>query len=477
MRPSYLPVVLVVLGLPAAAVAQSAPASAPASQPLDARITGQITPGSGLTADEAARRAKATSFDVVAEKEQVAAAQAAVDQAKTGYIPRVSATARYTRLSEIDSASLGNLVVAAEPGPVTSTTPLQAFPLSFEQLNNSYELSASLTIPVSDYFLRVPQSVGAARDAKRATELNAGATTRDVDIDARVAYYDWVRARLSVTVAEQSLEQARAQLGDVKKAFEVGSASKADVLRVESSVAQAELRVVRATNAAELTETRLRTIMHDTTGAPLAIGEDVLSDLPEGLAPYEELVARALGQREELRAIEANERSLEGQAKVTRAAYVPRIDLFANASYANPNSRVFPQEDKWSSTWNAGAQATWTISDVFGASASIRQTQARAAALRAQRAAAADGVRLEVLSAWQGVKEARASVSTTAKTLVTAEEAYRVRRALFQNGRATSLELTDAELDLTRARLDAINARVDLRVATARLERAVAGAR
>jgi outer membrane protein TolC len=105
----------------------------------------------------------------------------------------------------------------------------------------------------------------------------------------------------------------------------------------------------------------------------------------------------------------------------------------------------------------------------------VRQTRARAASLRAQRAAASDGVRLEVLSAWQGVKEARASVATTAKTLVTAEEAYRVRRALFQNGRATSLELTDAELDLTNARLEAVNARVDLRVATARLERAVAG--
>ena len=67
----------------------------------------------------------------------------------------------------------------------------------------------------------------------------------------------------------------------------------------------------------------------------------------------------------------------------------------------------------------------------------------------------------------------RQAIDTTTRALVTAEEAYRVRRALFQNGRATNLELTDAELDLPRARLDAIDARIALRVAKANLARAV----
>ena len=44
-----------------------------------------------------------------------------------------------------------------------------------------------------------------------------------------------------------------------------------------------------------------------------------------------------------------------------------------------------------------------------------------------------------------------------------------MRRVLFQNGRATSVELTDAETELTRARLDLVSAQIDLRVANARL--------
>jgi outer membrane protein TolC len=48
-----------------------------------------------------------------------------------------------------------------------------------------------------------------------------------------------------------------------------------------------------------------------------------------------------------------------------------------------------------------------------------------------------------------------------------------VRRALFQNGRATSVELTDAEIDLTRARLAVIGAHVEARLAELELTHAL----
>ena len=71
------------------------------------------------------------------------------------------------------------------------------------------------------------------------------------------------------------------------------------------------------------------------------------------------------------------------------------------------------------------------------------------------------------------MREAEVAIESTARGLAAAEESYRVRRSLFQNGRATSVELTDAETDLTRARLEAINARVDLRIAHVRIEHAL----
>ena len=49
-------------------------------------------------------------------------------------------------------------------------------------------------------------------------------------------------------------------------------------------------------------------------------------------------------------------------------------------------------------------------------------------------------------------------MQTTKRALDAAEEGYRVRRELFRNGRATSVELTDSEVQLIRARLEAVDA-------------------
>src|SRR5215813_10952486 len=78
----------------------------------------QITPGQGLTSDETARRAVATSPDIAGGRADVEASRAAVSSAKTGYIPKVQGTARYTRLSDVGPQVLGNFVVAGAGTPV-----------------------------------------------------------------------------------------------------------------------------------------------------------------------------------------------------------------------------------------------------------------------------------------------------------------------------------------------------------------------
>ncbi len=84
-----------------------------------------------------------------------------------------------------------------------------------------------------------------------------------------------------------------------------------------------------------------------------------------------------------------------------------------------------------------------------------------------------DTLRTELTDALQALKDADAAIPTTTRGLEAAEESYRVRTLLFQNSRATNVELTDAETDVLRARLDAVHARIDQRIARVRLEYAM----
>lgn len=426
----------------------------------------------GLTANDVARRSTGTSFEVMARRAELAAASAEADRALSGYVPRVTLTARYTRLSEVEGGAAGSIVAAPgiAEGPIPPGTPLVSVPLSFPTLQNQYLLQASLTVPVSDYFLRVAPQNAAASRAEAAASHSVESAERRAAADARTAYYGWVRARLGVVVTEQALEQAKGHLADAQQALAVGTASPADVLRLESQVARSELLLESARNLDRLTERQLRIAMHDRGTTPYVIGEDIRVDLPTpSIADADELAARALERRPDAKELRVTADALRKQASVARAGLFPRLDLFANATYANPNSRSFPQEDEFTGSWDAGAQLTWTISDIPSSYSAGRAESARAAALDARRNALADGIRLEIFSAIQDVREADLAIATTLRGLASAEESYRVRRLLFENGKATSTELLDAEADVTRARLEALGARIDARVARVRL--------
>jgi outer membrane protein TolC len=185
------------------------------------------------------------------------------------------------------------------------------------------------------------------------------------------------------------------------------------------------------------------------------------------------LWTEAGASRLEIKTLEQTSDALREQAKVARAGNYPRLDAFGDVLYSNPNQRVFPQQDVFRPTWDVGVQLIYSPNDVALSGASSRNLTARASSVIAQKQALEDGIRVEVTQARNALREAQAAVESTAQGLVAAEESYRVRRSLFRNGRATGVELTDAETDLTRSRLEAINARVDVRIAAVRLEHAV----
>jgi outer membrane protein TolC len=56
---------------------------------------------------------------------------------------------------------------------------------------------------------------------------------------------------------------------------------------------------------------------------------------------------------------------------------------------------------------------------------------------------------------------------------VAAEESYRAKRELFQVGKGTVIDLSDAEGEMTRARLAVVNAAIDARTARVRLNHAL----
>jgi outer membrane protein TolC len=431
------------------AAALAAAASGAEMDDTSARLTQLVGRPGGLRAEDVAARATAASPDLRRRREEIAEARAQVDRARIALFPRLSITGSYTRLSSIGAQSTG--------------------PLQVPELQDRTSWEQTLTVPLLDYAMRLPQSYKAAKLQEGSAALNERATRLAAAANARVAYYEWARARLQRVVSEQAVEQARQHRKSVSDLFEVGNASRADVMRIEALVASNELLLAKSWKLEAVLEEQLRTLMHDDSRAPYEIGEDLRPAYPAGA---EAGLEQAYATRLDLRALGQSAESARAREQVELSAALPRLDAVGTLTTANPNSRYFPSRDQFDTTWAAGVQFSWSPNSLFDGRAAARAAGAKAAQAEAQRDSLKDSIRGEVEEAYQSLRAAESALASTGRGLEAAEESHRVRRELFLEGRATSVELTDAETELTQARLDAVAARIDHREARVRLDHA-----
>lgn len=428
-----------------------------------------------LTAASSGDRAVRASYEVAAARSAKVAAEARVDQASDAYLPRLTLSARYTRLSDLTPPPLFPFSIAATDAPAGTVAPptVSTGPVSVAPILDNYALDATLTVPVSDYVLRLARGLEAARSGRDAAEWEVIAADSRARLSGRLAFYEWLRAGAAVEVAKKTVAEQRAHLADVTSQLAQGNASRADLLRVESALSGADATLAETAAQRATAERRLRTLLHLDDSQPVTTNEGVEATLTPITRSEDEWLAEAYRTRAELRAISASESASRAQARLARATYLPTLGAFASATYANPHPRYFPPEDQWHGTWALGASVTWVLTDVPGAHASATEAEARGDAIAAQRSALQDALTVDVVQSFQSVVAADAKVVATDKQLTSASEAYRITRSLSANARATTSNLLDAETDLARARLAWVNARIDARVARARLDHAV----
>jgi outer membrane protein len=446
---------------PPGATGPDAPVSSVTTS-LEAKLASMQT-GNGLTSDQAAQRAVASSVDVAGKRSSIAVSDAQVDAAQAQFIPKLDLTARYTRLNKFH-----------QPNILFGTTSISGDSIS-PVIPNNYTLQATLSIPLSDYVLRLSNSMASANHGKTAAQFDEQATRLAVARDARVDYYQWIRAQGASYVAAQALEAARGHATDAKNAYDAGLVSRADLLRALSQVKSAELTVAHYTNMTAVATEELRVAMGDQSSANYDIGENILTELPPLQVPptVEAGYGEALEHRLEVKQLGESEASLREQAKAARAGNYPRLDAQGNFIYANPNQRYFPPATVWHDTWDASIILSWTPTNIPGAQANAHIAEARADEVSSKRAALKNGLRLEVNQAMNALTEATVSLSSAREGLVAAEENYRVRRELYRAGKATVVDVTDAETDLTRSRLEVVNSHVDERIARVALTHAL----
>jgi outer membrane protein TolC len=381
---------------------------------------------------------------------------------RDAYYPIVSLQGGYARTNHVEEFS----VIAPGPSRV----------VVYPDIPDNYRTRLDLQWPIYTGG-RTDALVRASTAERTAAGKDLEAARADLRLEITRAFYAVTTARDTEDVLRRSLEAADAHLRDVRSRLASGLIPPNDVSSAEAQVSHQRVLAVEAANLRGVAEADLQKLIGAPPG-PMILdttprGDSPLSSQTQGPAAVANLVARAIAARPERQALEQRAASAELHASATSSTKWPQVGVGSGFDYANPNPRNFPRASVWATSWDASINVSWTLWDGGRRGADTGEARANAAALRTRVEDFDRQVTFEVRARALELESSRQSVTAADDEVRAATEAERVVGERYRAGVATATDVLDAQVARLQAELDRTRAVANVRLAEARLERAV----
>jgi outer membrane protein TolC len=411
-----------------------------------------------ITLEQAVRGAAEKYPAVRASLEEVAAAAASINLARTSYLPRADL------LGQVNRATHNNVFGQVLPQPLPVIPAMSGPVLHTNSLGNVWgtALGAMVSWEPFDFGLR-KATVEASRSTRERAEAQVAVTRLQVSTAAADAF-------LTMLAAEQTLGAARAAVERARVLDEVVSALAknelrpgAEASRAHAELTQAEIQVAQARQAVEVSRAALAQVL----GLPPAQVSVVAGRLLEAPAP-----AGALGEQAPAAhplAVAQNKAVEQVKAceKVLDRSWYPRFNL-AGALYArgtgvqpdgatgNAASGLGPNIQNW----GVGLSVTFPALDLPGLRARRQIEQHHEAAEQARYAQLLQDLDGQIARGRAQLDGARRVAELAPAQLKAARDTESQATARYQAGLGGIVDVAEAQRLRTQAEIDDALARL-----------------
>ncbi|MCS6829827.1 MAG: TolC family protein [Armatimonadota bacterium] len=384
-------------------------------------------------------------------------ANARVREARGAGLPQLDVSANYRRLDRVPKAKFPSF------DPLTGT-------ITYNEIEIQPIDSGTATVSLSQ-LIDVSGLVRTATDVaslySRIASLDVQRTRNEIVLQVKQAFYDVLRAQELVRVAEEALQNAETRRKLAQAAVEAGISPRLDVMRADAAVAAAQQSVITARNALQLAKAAFNNVLGRRVDEPVEL---LPAEEPEPESgDFNRYLQEAISKRPEMIQANLGVSLAEKQVTAAKRDQLPNLVVSGQWDFNLKTSTFQPRE----SSFTTIAVLQFKIWDSGQTRGRIDQARADADKAKITVENVREGIALEVRNAYLSLQEAREKVVAAEKGVQAATESLRVARVRYEAGVSTQLELSDAELAYTQAEQNLVNARYDLRVAWARLEKAM----
>ncbi len=392
----------------------------------------------------------------LASEERVEGAKSMIKEATAGFFPSLSATGLRNLKEKVFILEFPSFI----PGE-----PPQEVEMDFTRDN---QLSFSLSVPLYTGG-RLASGYKQAKYNHLSTEESMKQSEYMTVFNTKRAFFGVLLAHEFVKVSEEAVSVAEKHLRNVKTMYEVGMASKFDLLRSEVQLANLKPQQIRAKNSLKVAELSLKTLL----GLDLSQSIEIQGELTfEPIDPnLEEALTSALIKRPEIQQLKYQEMMAGEMLKMSKASKFPTVAV--QGAYNIWADRLTLKGDDWQSYYSVNLALSVPIFNGFVADAQIAQSKSLIKELEFSKKGLEDMILFEVRQAVLKLSEARESLMSQEKNVEQAMESLRIAELNFSEGLATTLDVSSVQAALTQAKTNYSQALYDYVMSKAELDKAI----
>ncbi|MGB8953479.1 MAG: TolC family protein [Candidatus Aminicenantales bacterium] len=413
-----------------------------------------------LTLEESVRLALAQNPFYLASQEKVEGATSMLREAASSFFPTLDAQGLHTLDEKLFVLEFPSMI----PGQ-----PAQRISIDFTK---DYQFALSFAWPLYAGG-RLVSGYKQAKYNYLSTEETARQSRDETVFNVKKTFFGYLLAKKFIEVSEEAVALAEKHFQNVKNLYEVGMASKFDLLRSEVQVANLRPQLIRAKNGLNLAELSLKTVVGLDLNKPIEVkGELTFKSFD---ADIEECVVQALLNRPEISQFRYQRQMAQEMLKIARAANLPSLAIAGSYNFWADKFNF--TKDAWQSYYSVNLVMTFPIFNGFATSARVGQTKALIRELDYNQKGLLEMIKFEVRQAVLNLKQAKESLLSQEKNVEQALEAVRIAELNYAEGLATSLDVSSAQVALTQAKTNYSQALYDYVISIAQLEKAVGTSR
>jgi outer membrane protein TolC len=352
-------------------------------------------------------------------------------------------------------------------------------PDSVDAINNlGWFTQTSLELVQPLYtFGRIDRLVGAAEAGVEASAAGVEATSDEVRLQVRKAYWAMVLGEQLVDVADEVLREIEEADVQLQERYEDGSVSQNDLFEFEIYRFRAQKGRREAVDGLEMARAALRAAAGIQDGVPIRAETPELTRLAVNLDSLAGYLHMAREGRPELAQLRAGIAAQSSLARATRSEYYPQLFLAGAVEWNHAPGRFDPRNPFVYNPTNFFRPGVvlgfdWNV-NLFQTRDRVRIAEHEAAKLSAQLSPLAEKIQLDVREAYLGLVRAAANVEDSERALTAADNWFRAESQTFDLGIGEIQDLVDAfqaKIEMEREHLQSI---FDFNTALADLSRAV----